>query len=756
MDDRTLVPMERTERDIAPVDFAYVRDVPEDSHKGMGVFTVVLRRWRLVLLSALVVCVVGMPLLWLLVKPRYTAISAIEVSPVVPWIAFQEDSQPIPFYTNYIRTQAALIKSTSALYQVLEDPAVRKLDYLKEVRDPVMYLQDNLNAVAGHGSQLLLVSMAGDDPVAVTEIVNAAVRAYMRVEGGSEASYEDKKLRTLETERESSSEKLRSLYEAAYKLGEEFGTTDLTAREEILLSRVQALQEQLTDVESALIMAQAQQQILEAKESSGLSPSDLVKLRSDSVANDPVVSAFTLTVIQMETDYALAGLERRGNSAEMERKHKALDTMKKALADSKTTAEKHFDEVMEKQLSVQKNQSLEDMKTSLFQLGRRKARIQELLDEQNSKVIELGRKGLAISKLQDEIALTKDLYQTLKQRIQVLRVERQRPARVRVAYEAETPRGPSRDKRVKYSVVLVLGALLFGTALAVFLQQLDARVEKPVDVESELNLKVLGTIPRFQDLDHDRIKPKHFIDDCRTIRVNLTLGQDMPGGRVLVLASPQGRDGKTTLAINLATSIALTGKNVLLVDGDLRKPDIARYLRLDNSKGLNNVLAGQCSIEEAVQGTRVSTLHILPCNRSSQQKRDLLADSGLLELLAKLRARYDEIVIDTPAVLAMPDAKLWARFADGVVLVARSGKTGANDLIEAKARFGQVGANILGAVLTGVRMRDSYERYGHRYGHGYVDEPLTEAEWDAAKLFLLSRAIDEDEEEEDETTGEEA
>jgi capsular exopolysaccharide synthesis family protein len=209
--------------------------------------------------------------------------------------------------------------------------------------------------------------------------------------------------------------------------------------------------------------------------------------------------------------------------------------------------------------------------------------------------------------------------------------------------------------------------------------------------------------------------------------------------KTLVIASPQGRDGKTTLAINLATSIALSGQRVLLMDGDFRKPEVARYLKLNNAKGLPNVLMGECRLADAIQQTLLPTLSILPANRSGQQQSELLARSGLMELLAELKSLYDEVIIDTPAVLAMPDAKLWAAVADAVMLVARSGKTGAKDLGEGKVRLQQAGARILGAVLTGVRVGDSYEKYQHRYGEGYVDEPLSEDEWSATKVFLLSR-----------------
>jgi capsular exopolysaccharide synthesis family protein len=300
---------------------------------------------------------------------------------------------------------------------------------------------------------------------------------------------------------------------------------------------------------------------------------------------------------------------------------------------------------------------------------------------------------------------------------------------------------------MKYSIVLVMGALLFGCALTVFLHEMDMRVETPSDVIARARLRILGTTPRFKDLDRARVKPRHFADDCRAIRVNLGLaeGAECPEGergRAIVMASPQGRDGKTTLAINLATSMALAGRRVLLIDGDLRKPEIGRYLKIDNAVGLAALLGGECSLDDAIKHTPLGTLHVLPASRDGRKQSELLVSRRLSALLAELRMRYDEIIIDTPAVLAMPDAKLWACLSDGVILVARSSRTAVKDLVEAKTRIEQAGARILGAVLTGVRMRDSYEKYSHRYGEGYVEEPLSGEDWGAAGVLLLSRRTD--------------
>ncbi len=742
MEDRQLVSLQTREMALIPQESGYGED-EASKRSPMNPLAIVLRRWRLVVLMAILACALAMPPIWLLIEPKYTAVSAIEIAPVVPWIVF-EDHSPMPHYTTYVNTQAALITSTRVLHNILDDPAVRQRGFFRDHVNPMAYLQDSLRARADRNSQLLLVSMTDTDPRMASEVANAAVRVYMGMEGGSEATTEDQKLRALEAELDSTAQRLQTLYDTAYEMGQEFGTTDLSGQERILLERVQALQSALTDVETAAIVTRAQIAKLQESAAPSIMPSEMVKLRSEYVAADPTVATYTQTVTRLQQDFALTHVRFLDGSSEIEQRSQALEAMKKELTAATERAEERFDRIMEQEFRIEQARTIEDLKSTLTSLELRKNRIDELLSEQNERVITLGRKSLDIQRLEHEIGLTSDLYQTVRQRLQVLRVERQRPARMRVAFPAEVPSSPTEDKRKQYSAVVLLGSLVFGAGMAVFLHTMDMRIEKPSDVESVLHLPLLGTMPRFEDLDKRRIKPRHFIDDCRAIRVNLMLSGHKGSGRVIVIASPQGRDGKTTLAINLATSTALTGKRVLLVDGDLRKPEVARYLRLDNTTGLNDLLAGECKVSEAVKPTKIETLFILPSNRTSRNQKDPLDSTRLRELVAEMRNSFDEIIIDTPAVLAMPDAKIWASLADGVMLVARSAKTGAKDLEEAKLRFELANTKILGVVLTGVHIDDSYEKYSHRYTRGYVDEPLTTGEEVAARVFLLCRSEEDD------------
>jgi len=744
MDDNHLVPQPRESLEVTPVEVSYAARPGEGPPPGMGLLSMVLRRWRVVLLSVILLCGAGVPLIWLLMEPQYTAISAIEVAPVIRPIVFEEATDALPFYSKYVNTQAALIKSSRIIYPVLEDPQVSRLPYVKQMEDPVKELNEHLKATADRRSQLLVVSMTGESPEAITEIVNATVRVFMRIEGGAEATSEDAKLRTLERERDAAAERLRSLYEAVHQLGEEFGTTDLVEREKIMLSRVQGFQEELTKVQTARIALQAQAQFLTTTKPADSSSSALIRLRREYINADSVVSVLKQSVVQLEQQRVLASTKWRPQALEYQALKRSLDSLKTELdrAEKRSTAE--FDDIIAKERVEKRAYIEEQVKTQLAQLIAREKQIREVLDKQNQDAISLGRKGLAVQKLQEEITFTNDLYQRVRERIQVLQVERQRPARVRVAYKAEMPREPSRDKRLKFTIVLVMGSMFFGCALAVFLGQLTMRVENPVEVEMRYGLRVLGTTPSYDDLDRDKVQASQFMDDCRSIWVNLMLASGKSKTRAVLVASPEVGDGKTSFSINLASSIAKGGKKVLLIDGDLRKADIGRYLDLGDTKGLGDVLTGQCALEEAIQPTSIATLFVLPGSATYDSDAEYLSSHKLKEMVDELKTKYDEVIIDTPAVLAMPDAKIWGSLVDGVVIVARSGKTGTKELMLAYSRMQQAGSKILGVVLTGVNAKHSYDRYYYHYRGGYAEKKFGRDQAKDKKVLLLNAEDEQD------------
>ena len=315
--------------------------------------------------------------------------------------------------------------------------------------------------------------------------------------------------------------------------------------------------------------------------------------------------------------------------------------------------------------------------------------------------------------MKDQLNLTKDLYETVQRRIKELEMERKRPARISVAYDASTVTLP--NKRLKYSAAVVLGSLACAVLLALVRDRRDHSIHTPDDVAKRVGIRIIGTTTNPDYLDTPKL-PQQVATDYQTIRTNLGLlnGGGIP--RKLVITSPGVRDGKTTFAINLATSLANAGKKVLLVDGDLRKPDIRWLLNLPKrTTGLQEVLTGK-DFENVVHSTPVAGLDVLTADsRNVSDPCELLSQPHIGKYLNTIEKEYDHVIIDTSPVLAFPDALLWARMADGVILTSFSGHTEEQDLKETLERMAQVKVSVLGTILNSVHSSYSYNRYGYGY-----------------------------------------
>jgi capsular exopolysaccharide synthesis family protein len=314
-------------------------------------------------------------------------------------------------------------------------------------------------------------------------------------------------------------------------------------------------------------------------------------------------------------------------------------------------------------------------------------------------------------------------------------MEMKRPARISIAYDAATTVIPG--KRRQYAIAVIFAAVSFAILLALLRDKADRKLRTPADITKQLDVKIIGTTTSSDGLK-ESLRSKQIADDYQTICANLGLfgGLDLP--RKLVITSPAPREGKTTLAINLVTCIAKAGKTVMLIDGDFRQPDIARLLNLDHPRnGLRELLLGGKFNADDCR-TPLSGLSVLTTKRcDSAGIYELIAQKRTLDFIDMISSKYDHIIIDSPPVLAVPDALLWARMANAVILTSFAGRTEGPDLTEAVERLKQTNVKILGAVLNNVPHNYSYNPYRYGYRTKVVAKRKNSDKKDTGKKMLL-------------------
>ncbi len=215
--------------------------------------------------------------------------------------------------------------------------------------------------------------------------------------------------------------------------------------------------------------------------------------------------------------------------------------------------------------------------------------------------------------------------------------------------------------------------------------------------------------------------PKSIISEAfRTLRTNIQYSNIDKSIKTIVITSSMSEEGKTLIATNLAVSIAYTGKKVLIIDCDLRKPNIHKKLGLNNFKGLTNVLIGETSFEEVLNKHKdIPTLDMLTSGPIPPNPSELLGSKKMEEFLRALKDEYDMIILDSPPVGIVTDAAILSTKVDGVLLAINAGKTETEAAKRSKELLENVNANIVGVVLNKVDMKNkSYNKYGYSKYYG--------------------------------------
>ncbi len=301
-------------------------------------------------------------------------------------------------------------------------------------------------------------------------------------------------------------------------------------------------------------------------------------------------------------------------------------------------------------------------------------------------------------------------------------------------------------------VVLALGGVigsLLGFGLGCLVDLADKTFHNPDEVIRHLGLPLIGHIPviaqgkRYQ-LDGspiDTVVCVHHRPRCqssesfRAVRTALFFNTQERQSFVIQVTSPTPGDGKSTIAANVAVSIAQSGKRVLLVDGDMRRPRLAQMFNIESKEGFSTVLSGESVWKDVVfECEEIEGLSILPCGVKPSNPAELSTSPQVKQLIEQMRNEYDFVVIDTPPLLAVTDPCPIAARVDGVILSMRIKKNVRISAERAVDILANLGANVVGVVVNGVgaqsgygsqytygayRAGYSYNGYGSGYGYGY-------------------------------------
>ncbi len=400
-------------------------------------------------------------------------------------------------------------------------------------------------------------------------------------------------------------------------------------------------------------------------------------------------------------------------------------------------------------VAVNLRNQIANERVAIMQLETERDALDSLVQNYQGRLQEIPGESLQYARLQRERNRAEQMYEFILQQLQQIRLKEEGElGYASLISQASVPSVPVYPQPFRNLMLGAFFGLFVGVGLAYLRYTLDNRLYRPEQVEELGYCTVL--IPNMTPLIKSAHGGKEYVEEdghdvstslvalhnpvssmseaYRELRTNIQLGLPNGTARMVVITSAGVGEGKSTTACNLAVSFAGSGARTLLIDADMRRPQVHRMLGLPLKPGLTQILEGDNEFDPRNMETHIDNLFVITAGRTAATNASELIGSGRMkDLLRAVKTQFDVVIIDTPPTLAVTDAKLVASRCNSVILVSRAGEAKEEELNRALQGLERVGARILGIVLNGFdvsmaydykyRYRD-YSKYGHYTGYG--------------------------------------
>ncbi len=364
--------------------------------------------------------------------------------------------------------------------------------------------------------------------------------------------------------------------------------------------------------------------------------------------------------------------------------------------------------------------------------------IRDLLKETKEDAVKMNEKFIQYGMMKRDIESYRSIFDGLMKSLKEMTVtEKTSTANVYIVEKARPPEKPSSPHTGRNIILGFVLGLFGGFGMAFFLEYIDNTVKSPADIEEKTSLPVLGSFSLIKpEKDADAVSDNgsgniaiiaedgtSYAESYKSLRTAILLSSGEKPPKTVVVTSTAPGEGKSTVASNLAITIAKTGRNVLLVDCDMRRPRLHKIFDLDNRAGFSSLLAGASNNANFLK-TEFSHLRVVPSGPIPPDPAELLASARLKSFINTCNSNFDFIVFDSPPVLAISDSLLLTRHVDGVIFVTLFGKTTFEGLEKGVKSIREVNGRILGAVINGVNVNKNsyYYKYAFNYDYYYKSD----------------------------------
>jgi capsular exopolysaccharide synthesis family protein len=668
------------------------------------------RRWLPATALALTLATLAGILTWIFLPRGYEAVA---------WLRVRDKSgmygvgggRDNAEYEAYRKTQVQLIKSPFVLTSALRRPGISSLSTLNDEPDPVGYLTRHVQVSAPMESEVVQVRMRGENAKEVTQLVNAVTQAYLTDVVNKEKSERLQRRDTLERKYKENMTEVRANLDTYNNLAKSLGTADsaeVATQRSLLLDHLGTLRAQLNQTQRDLTLIDAELAIMDAKDRGEISLEQSVPEETIDamLLRDPEFSELRERLAAIEESMAYQGERsaRGGNDPAVKRLEAMRDAMVRRLEDRKEdlrpqiVAQLAMDSTSRRTGAAAESPVVLRMRREI--LSQQLEQTTKDFDRVATEVKALGAANADLMARKQEIEQLMKVTDQMGVQLNATEIDVNMPNRVELIEEASVPEGSDDLFRSMLTALAALGGLVLGGGSVVLFEYLRDRLSIPEEVSQRVGLRVIGTVPR---ISRSRRKPNdgHVAECVDGIRAVVSqTGREAP--KVILVTSAVEHEGKTTFAAQLAASLARSGKRTLLLDGDLRHPNVHLALGLDLRAGLPELLRGEIVADEAVQPTAIDGLFAVTGGACDYAAITALSRPESAAIIKGFRESFDHVVIDAGPVLAFADVLLLGQLSDIAIVATMRDVSRVPQVNSAVDRLRSVGIRVLGTVVNGV------------------------------------------------------
>ncbi len=727
-----------------PVEVIPFGNPPRAVNAAHGLLVGLLRHKWLILGIFFLISASVIPFIWVVVKPQYRSTAVLKVEPVQPTLVFQQRDDQTGIYSSYLNTEVGTIRSPKVLSRVLDKPRVQNTFWYTEegrtltgARLPAMErLPEDLSVLPRPQTYFIDISMYTQKPDEAKIIVDAVADAYVQFNEETRNDERTRKLDTLRKEREQLDLSIRGKVYQMHTLGNEIGTLDSKELRSKLSTQLSELDSKRAALEIEIrTLGDRINSLTRASETQPAS--DTRPAENLYYASDPEWRRLNIERKNAEGNLAIARLNFGPRNTRVQELQLAVRNAEALLKEREQQIEEEMKRGVVPGVAAVLSNDLKSLEEARRLKERERGYYDEKADNLRKKVKGAGDIALKLASLEQDVEHQRELYQEYQRRIEVLESEIKAPARVNIMSYGTTSSHPDRDRRFLFTAMVLAVAMGLGLSVGYLRASIDRKIHDLEEAETSTSGPFLGKLPRIYrgslppDLGGPALLPaRHseaegsrarqaLMESIRMVRTSLLERVARSGDKVLLITSSQSESGKSTVAVLLAKSLAVIGKRVLLVEGDLRRPALGQRLSIESGHGLAEVLAGKATEEQAIDGSRHLPFHAITAGEIPDDfDLELLSNGTFSRCLQRWRGEYDFVLLDSPPVLPVADARILAGHADGTIMVVRAGHDTRPDTVEAFSLLMAAGGNLLGTIFIG---GDSERGYGYGRAYRYED-----------------------------------